>query len=167
MRLADRPTVQVEIEIDAPRELVWSLVVDPTRMGDFSPENRGGAWEAPWTGPAVGARFVARNRRGEMEWETTSTVVQCEPDRAFSFVVGDPEQPSTTWRYQFHPRRGNGTRLAESMEFGPGPSGTRARVAQVPDKEEEVVAARTAEHGRNMMATLAAIKASAERPTGS
>lgn len=166
MRLEDRPTVQVEIEIAAPRELVWSLVVDPTRMGEFSPENLGGAWEEPWTGPAVGARFVARNRRAGLEWETTSTVVQCEPNRVFAFVVGDPENPAATWRYQFHPRRAEGVRIAESVELGPGPSGLTARIAMVPDKEEEVVAARAAEHASHMAATLTALKAAAEGHPG-
>jgi len=45
MRLSDRPTVQGDVEIDAPRAIVWALVTDPARMGEFSPENTGGAWD--------------------------------------------------------------------------------------------------------------------------
>src|SRR6266536_2591369 len=78
-------------------------------------------------------------------------------------VVGDPRNPSAIWRYQFHPTKGGGTRLVESFEFGSGPSGTSARIAEVPDKEEYVVAARTAEHSQNMLGTLHAIKAEAEK----
>jgi hypothetical protein len=163
MRLSDRPTVQVEIEIAAPCAVVWQLVVDPTRMGEFSPECAGGSWDDAAATPGVGATFTATNSWGPMTWQTTSTVTQWEPERAFSFAVGDPAEPAATWRYQFHPTRGGGTRLVEQMEFGPGTSGTTARIAEVPDKEEQVVAARTAEHARNMAATLAAIKAVAER----
>jgi uncharacterized protein YndB with AHSA1/START domain len=163
MKISDRPTVQVEIDIDAPRSVVWSLITDPARMGEFSPENLGGTWDLPHAGPAVGARFTSRNRWEGMEWETTSIVVQCEPERVFSFAVSDVEQPSATWRYQLHPRKGGGTRLVESMEFGPGPSGTTARIAEVPDKEEFVIAARTLEHAEHMRTTLDRIRETAER----
>lgn len=162
MRLEDRPTVQVEIDIDAPRRVVWDLVTDPRLMGSFSPENLGGGWDEPFTGPDVGARFTSRNRWGQMEWETTALVVQCAAERVFSFVVGDVEVPAATWRYQFHPRKGGGTRLVEMVELGTGRSGTSDRITEVPDKEEHVIAARTAEHLRNMEATLAAVKQAAE-----
>ena len=163
MKLVDRPTVQVEVEIDAPSDIVWALVTDPARMGDFSPECEGGSWIDDADGPGVGARFTAGNRREARQWETTSTVVQCEPGRVFGWAVGDPSNASATWRYQFHPRRGGGTRLVESAEIGPGPSGLSAAVAEAPDKEEAMIANRTDEHRRNMEATLAAIKAAAER----
>ncbi len=163
MLISDRPTVQVEINIDAPRQLVWALVTDPARMGEFSPENLGGAWDDPWTGQELHAQFTSKNHWGDNERTTTSTVVQCAEGRVFSFVVGDPRNPSAIWRYQFHPTKGGGTRLVESFEFGSGPSGTSARIAEVPDKEEYVVAARTAEHSQNMLGTLHAIKAEAEK----
>jgi uncharacterized protein YndB with AHSA1/START domain len=163
MRLADRPTVQVEVEIEAPRDVVWALVADPERMGEFSPECDGGSWLDGADGPAVGARFVGRNHRGDRAWETTSTVVQCEPGRVFAWAVGDAGDASATWRYQFHPLKGGGTRLVESVEIGPGPSGLTAAVADAPDKEEAMVANRTDEHRRNMEATLARLKAVAEQ----
>jgi uncharacterized protein YndB with AHSA1/START domain len=162
MRLSDGPTVQVEIDIDAAREIVWALVTDPARMGDFSPENLGGSWDEPFTGPEVGASFTSQNRWGDMEWEMTTTVTQAEANRAFTFVTGDPNEPSATWRYQFHPRKGGGTRLVESMQFGTGFSGTTARILEVPEKEEFVIAARTLEHRDNMRRTLEAIKKVAE-----
>lgn len=165
MRLSDGPTVEVEIEIDAPREIVWALVTDPARMGDFSPENLGGSWDEPFTGPEAGASFTSRNRWGDREWEMTSTVTQAEASRAFTFVTGSPDDPGAIWRYQFHPRKGGGTRLVESMQFGTGFSGTRARILEVPEKEEFVIAARTLEHRENMGRTLEAIKKVAEEQT--
>lgn len=168
MKLSDGPTVQVEIEIRADREVVWDLITkDPARMGEFSPENLGGSWDHPHTGPEVGATFTASNRWGEMEWATTSTVIQAEPPRAFSFAVGDAEEPTATWRYQLHPLRGGGTRLVEFMQFGTGFSPLTARVLEVPEKEEIVVAVRSLEHAENMRRTLEAIKTAAERAVAS
>jgi hypothetical protein len=77
-------------------------------------------------------------------------------------VVGDPDEPSATWRYQLHPLRGGGTRLVEFMQFGTGFSPLNARVLEVPEKEEIVVAVRTLEHRENMRRTLEAIKKAAE-----
>lgn len=48
------------------------------------------------------------------------------------------------------------------MEFGTAPSGTTARISEVPEKEEFVIATRVAEHHRNMERTLLAIKTEAE-----
>jgi len=170
MRLSDRPTVQCDIQIDAPRGIVWSLVTDPARMGEFSPENTGGAWDPPHTGPALGARFTAGNARADMHWRRTATVIQCKPDRVFAFAVtdpgdpaADPARPIAVWRYQLHPTRSGGTWLVESVEFGTAASPLTARIAEVPDKEEHVVAARCAEHLRNITTTLHAIKAGTER----
>lgn len=169
MRLRDRPTVHGDVRIDAPRSLVWSLVTDPARMGALSPENTGGRWVPPFDGPAVGAVFSAGNRRGDMTWVRTSTVVECEPERVYAFAVTDPDDPAAdpadpiaVWRYQLHPTREGGTWLVESVEFGTAESPLTARIAEVPDKEEAVVASRCGEHAANIAATLQAIKAAAE-----
>ena len=47
--------------------------------------------------------------------------------------------------------------------MGPGPSGLTARIAELPDREEDIIAALSAEHRRNMEATLAGLKTSAEQ----
>ena len=44
-------------QIAAPAEKVWALVSDLPRMGEWSPENEGGAWADGATGPAMGATF--------------------------------------------------------------------------------------------------------------
>jgi hypothetical protein len=46
--------------------------------------------------------------------------------------------------------------------MGPGPSGITAKIAEMPDQEERIIALRLTELERNMTATLEAIKQVAE-----
>ena len=110
----DRDSVSVDIA--APPERVYDLVSDITRMGEFSPECRRCTWARGATGPAVGARFRARNkgRRGPA-WFNTPTVVAAEPGREFAFNRKGPGIGSYTWRYALEPIP-TGTRVTESYE---------------------------------------------------
>ncbi len=162
MRMSDRPTVEEEIVVNAPPARVWELITDLNLMGQWSPEYQGGEWLDGAAGPAVGARFKGRNKRGEREWESTSTVLESEPGRSFAWAAGDPGNAAATWRFDLIPE-GPGTRVHQHVELGPGPSGLTAVIDARPDREEDIVAARTAEHSRNMQATLAGLKASAEQ----
>lgn len=110
----DRDSVSVDIA--APPERVYDLVADITRMGDFSPECRRCSWARGATGPAVGARFRARNKGGRgPSWYNTPTVVAAEPGREFAFNRKGPGIGSYTWRYALEPIP-TGTRLTESYE---------------------------------------------------
>ena len=53
--------------------------------------------------------------------------------------------------------------LVTDLQLGPRPSGLTARIAELPDREEDIIAARTAELRRNMQTTLAGLKAAAEQ----
>jgi len=93
------------LRIDAPPAKVWELVSDVTHIGRFSPETFEAEWLDGATGPAVGVRFrghVRRNGRGPVYW-TTCTVVRCEPEREFAFVVGKPQRALMTWGYRLEP----------------------------------------------------------------
>lgn len=61
MGLAVPVAASVARVIGAPAEVVYDLVSDVTRMGDYSPENTGGTWLDGATGPAVGARVTGTN----------------------------------------------------------------------------------------------------------
>ena len=161
MRMSDRPTVDAETFIEAPPAQVWELVTDIVRMGQWSPEYQGGEWLDEATGPAVGARFRGRNKRGDREWQSTSTVTEADAGRSFAWAVSDPENASATWRFDLAPQ-GSGTLLRQHVELGPGPSGLTARIEEMPDREEEIVASRTAGHQSNMQVTLEGIKSAAE-----
>jgi uncharacterized protein YndB with AHSA1/START domain len=98
MRMSDRPTVEVEMFIEAPPARVWELMTDIVLMGQWSPEYQGGEWLDGATGPTVGARFKGRNKRQDREWESVSTVIEAEPGRAVAWAVGDanPRPPPRT-----------------------------------------------------------------------
>jgi hypothetical protein len=107
-------------DIAAPAEEVWALVSDLPRMGEWSPENTGGAWENGATGPAVGARLTGRNKNGFRRWSTTATVVACEPGQAFEIAITTGKSPIANWRYEFEPTA-EGCRVTESWEDRRGP----------------------------------------------
>jgi hypothetical protein len=83
------PSISRSTEVAADAHVVWSLVSDLTRMGEFSPENIGGYW-VDGTGPVLGARFRGTNRNGDKVWTTKVRVIACEPGRLFTFDVRSP-----------------------------------------------------------------------------
>ena len=159
--MKDRPTVDAETFIEAPPAHVWELVTDIVRMGQWSPEYQGGEWRDGAIGPVVGCRFRGRNRRRDRAWESVSTVTEAEAGKSFAWAVGDPGNAAATWRFVLAPE-GTGTLLRQHVQLGPGRSGLTARIEELPHREEEIVASRTAEHRRNMQSTLGGIKAAAE-----
>jgi uncharacterized protein YndB with AHSA1/START domain len=79
--------VEVSRLIPTTPERVYELVSDLPRMGEWSPENLGGSWIKGATGPAVGAQFKGKNRKGGKRWSTISTVVIADPGKEFAFDV--------------------------------------------------------------------------------
>jgi Polyketide cyclase / dehydrase and lipid transport len=104
----------VSIEILAAPELVYSVVSDLTRMGEFSPECRKVEWLSGG-GPTPGARFVGHNRGGPIRWSREGRVVTAEPGKEFSFTTEWRGHDSTAWTYRMKPTA-VGTSLTESYE---------------------------------------------------
>lgn len=100
-------------DIAAPSERVWALVSDLPRMGEWSPENKGGKWAKGTTGPALGAVFRGNNRNGIRRWSTNVTVVGCQPGKLFEFAVTAGPLAVAKWRYEFEDTE-NGCRVTES-----------------------------------------------------
>lgn len=110
-------TGEVHQHIDAPPEVVYDLVADVTRMGEWSPECTRGEWLNGATGPAVGARFKGSNRRGLARWSTRPRVVAAERGREFGFIAPDPlGRDFTKWTYRFEVTT-SGTEVFESFEM--------------------------------------------------
>ena len=107
---------EVSIDIEVPPAAVYELVSDITRMGEWSPETRKCEWTKGATGPAVGARFKARNKGGRgPAWFNTPTVTVADEGKEFAFNRNGPGIGSYTWRYVLEPTA-TGTRLTESYE---------------------------------------------------
>src|ERR1700730_192330 len=139
-------TVAAEEVVTVRPELVWDLVADVTRVGEWSPECIGAAWLSDPGRPKSGARFTGRNRIANgFEYEVTCVVTEAERPRAFAWVVlddsGDPARPSSSWRYLIDPLPG-GSRVRQCFTHGPGASYLRAAAAKGPDRGAEVAAAR-------------------------
>lgn len=161
VRFADQPTVEVEVFVEAPPAKVWELVSDIDLPSRFSEEFQGAEWLDD-AGPALGSRFQGRNKHEAIgEWQTVSTIVGFEPERVFEWAVGDPANPSASWRFELAPQ-GSGTLLKQWSRMGPGPSGLTMAIERMPDKEERIIERRCEHHRENMTRTLEGIKGLAE-----
>jgi uncharacterized protein YndB with AHSA1/START domain len=159
-------TAAAEEVVTARPELVWDLVADVTRVGEWSPECIRGAWLGHPGRPQPGARFTGRSRFANgFESEVTCVVTEADRPRAFAWVVlddsGDPARPSSAWRYQIDPLPG-GSRVRQRFTHGPGASYLRAAAAEAPDQAAEIIAGRRDALRANMSTTLSAMKAAAE-----
>jgi uncharacterized protein YndB with AHSA1/START domain len=108
-------TSAASTEVDAAPEVVWNLVADITRMGEWSPECYRAEWEDGADGPAVGAHFHGYNRAGTFEWDAPCVVTACEPGRLFEFDVPRNSPTVNRWRFEFT-ANGTGTTLTESFD---------------------------------------------------
>lgn len=96
-------TAQVSESIAADPDIVYKLVSDVPRMGEWSPETRSCRWLDGASGPVVGARFRGINARGPLRWSTTCTVTAADPGRRFEFTVHYGPAPISVWSYTFEP----------------------------------------------------------------
>ncbi len=106
----------VTVQMAASPDVVWDLVSDVTRIGEFSPETFEAVWLGGATGPAAGARFkghVKRNGVGPTYW-TLCEVTECVPQQIFEFVVIMNGEHLNRWGYRLAAVDG-GTAVTESF----------------------------------------------------
>ncbi|MDV7133380.1 SRPBCC family protein [Williamsia muralis] len=115
--------VSDSIDIAADPSRLYEMVSDPTRMGEWSPENLGATVVNPAADGAafVGMVFHGRNRRGSVKWVTRCTVTAAEPGAHFAFRVDaiGPKTPRlkgpiATWEYRFDTVEAGRTRVTET-----------------------------------------------------
>ena len=154
---SSHPGDSASLQIGAPPDRCYAIVTDIANMGRLSPECVGGTWLDGATGPAEGARFKGRNKRGIARWSTVNTVVTADPGREFAFRT---KQSGMEWRYRFEPADG-GTLVTESRrEWRDRPfiarTFTQVFLGGLQDHEDEL--------RQGMQATLERLKAAAEQP---
>lgn len=143
------------VVVARPADVLYEMVSDVTRMGEWSPVCRACWWDEG-AGPRTGCWFTGRNEVPGRVWETRSLVVTADPGREFAWVVGGSW---VRWGYALAPIAG-GTRLTESWQFLP------AGIARFHERYGADAQAQIDDRGRaarsGIPATLAAIKAAAE-----
>ena len=136
-------------------EVLYNMVSDVTRMGEWSPVCQACWWD-DGDGPRAGAWFTGRNELPERTWETRSQVVAADRGREFAFEVNSGW---VRWGYTFT-AVDSGTQVTESWEFLPaGIAGFHDRYG---NGAEAQIANRTEAAHQGIPATLAAIKKAAE-----
>lgn len=161
-RYADQPSVSVSTDVAAPPAALWPLITDINLPAQFSDEFQGAEWIAPATGPALGAQFLGRNENDVIgAWTVVCSVAVCEPDVAFGWDPGGPDEPFSKWCLSLEPN-GAGTTLTFWAQMGLGPSGMTPLIDANPDGEEALVSYRLRSWTTNMQRTIDGIKALAE-----
>lgn len=140
--------------IAATPEVLYEMVSDVTRMGQWSPVCKECWWDDETRG--VGAWFTGRNITANRTWETRSKVLADEPGREFAFAVNGDR---TRWGYTFEPVDG-GTRVTESWEILPAAEPSYSE--RFGDRAEAEIAIRADGASNGMRETLTAIKRAAE-----
>ena len=146
---------QASIEIAAPADLVYDLISDVTRMGDWSPECYRCHWLDGASGAAKGARFRGYNRLGLLRWERTAVVDTADRGSEFAFTTLNDRagREETQWRYTMVPSS-SGTLLTESFQF---------LWCSLPNRLAESLIPRGRQANRGIQETLRRIKAVAEK----
>lgn len=145
-------TATATVEIAAPAEMVYDLISDITRMGEWSPECVACEWLD--TPGAAGSTFRGRNRSGLARWTTTARVIVADRPGEFTFATLHRGREATRWSYRLHDDSGR-TVLTESFESVTTPM-------LIGLLERWVIRDRQAQLESGMAKTLAAIRITAE-----
>lgn len=138
-------------------DATYALVSDVPRMGEWSPVCKECWWDDPAAGAVRGAWFTGRNVLPERTWETRSQVVTADPGREFAWEVNNGW---VRWGFTIDGAE-DGSTLTQHWHFLP--KGIEGFYGRFGDEADAQIAARSELALRGIPATLAAIKATAER----
>jgi uncharacterized protein YndB with AHSA1/START domain len=149
----------IELTVDKEPSEMWDLITDVARIGEWSPECKGGAWLDGGT-PAAGARFEGENHFGNGFIGTTTCVVtEAESPRVFEYIVLDDsystDSPGSIWRYELTPGEAPGqTTVHQRFVHGAGVTGLSEHMASDPEQAQEILQGRLAQLRKNMTVTV-------------
>ena len=95
------------LTINATAELVYGLVADLPRMGEWSPECERVTWRGGATRAAEGAQFIGHNKAGMVRWMTQGEVVTAEAGRRLAFEISFGPLKIARWEYVIVPGAGD------------------------------------------------------------
>jgi hypothetical protein len=146
----------VELVMEADAHVLYAMVSDLPRIGEWSPECESVDWEGDVTVPVENTTFVGHNAVGpgrRIRYSRHGRVLVADPGREFAFITDEGGRESTAWRYRFEPLVDGRTRVTESYEVRWIP--TWARILDVPlNRHKELL--------EGMRTTLGRLKAAAE-----
>ena len=148
--------VQVTREIAAPADILWQMVADVPRMGEWSPENESAQWLGGATEARPGATFRGTNRNGSKRWSSVGTIVEADPGRSLAFRVKAAGMNVAEWSYRFEPTA-QGCVVTESW------TDRRNPVLKVLSGRVTGVADRATHNREGMAQTLERLAAAAEQ----
>ncbi len=116
-------SVTVTAEVGAPPGAVWSVLADPTRVGEWSAECVRAAWLPGSATATPGARFRGWNRSGWSRWARTCEITEVDPGRVLAWVTvpAGPYRDRTHWRVTLTPS-GGGTRVEQRYDLSDMPA---------------------------------------------
>ncbi|UKA68566.1 SRPBCC family protein [Arthrobacter sp. FW306-05-C] len=156
MNTANTRHHQESVTVNASAEMLYDLVSDITRTGEWSPVCTSCWWDNESSAGQVGAWFTGRNELPHRTWETRSQVVAAERGREFAWVVGGSY---VRWGFTLTPA-GTRTILTESWHFLP--AGIAMFEEKFGDRASAEIADRTQQALDGIPKTLAVIKRIAE-----
>ena len=106
---------EVRLHVKADPRTLYELVSDVTRTPEWSREVVSCEWIDGATGPVVGARFKAQNKRRWFSWSNHPEVVVADPGREFAISRTETGGGTIVWRYRFEPET-SGTTVVQSYE---------------------------------------------------
>ena len=147
------------VSVAAPADLVYDLVADLPRMGEWSPECERVTWRGGATGPAERAQFVGHNRAGSVRWVTLGEVVTANPGRRLAFEISFGPLKIARWEYIIVPDDDDPAACTVVEEW----TDRRPRLFSAP--ADLALGSRVKANHRGILRTLASLKAAAETET--
>jgi hypothetical protein len=153
------PDLRESLAVAAPADVVYDLVADLPRMGEWSPECERVTWRGGATSAAKGAQFVGHNRVGSIRWWTQGEVVTAQRGRHLAFEITVGPMKIARWEYFIIPDDADPTTCTAVEEWTDRRPGWYRALA------DKAFGPRSQLNHRGMVKTLANLKLAAEVAT--
>jgi hypothetical protein len=147
------------LTVAAPADLVYALVADLPRMGEWSPECERVTWRGGATCAAAGAQFIGHNRAGAVRWMTQGRVVVAEPGRHLAFEISFGLLKIARWAYAIAPCEADPSSCTVTEEW------TDRRPGWYRGPADRALGSRLKINQQGMVETLASLRLAAELAT--